>query len=298
MPPKTGKITKNKLKNVIFLGDFGKDNSVNPEILVNFLSLKSMNLIRVLTIANNGFQEVIRDRILYFIGFFSLLLILAQRLIPEIAAGTHEKILLDFGIGAISILSVIVAIFVGTGLINKEIEKRTLLMLIPKPISRAELILGKHLGLTTVLAVMVVIMMVIYLGMLSFSGITYPTGALATAAVYLLLELALLVAVSILFGVFTSSILATLLSFGVYLMGHFSQDLVELGKLSKNASIESLTTSLYLVLPDLSRLDLKNEAVYGLLPNSTELVNHALYGLLYTALLLIISMMIFSQKEF
>ena len=257
-----------------------------------------MNLIRVLTIANNGFQEVIRDRILYFIGFFTLLLILAQRLIPEIAAGTHEKILLDFGIGAISILSVIVAIFVGTGLINKEIEKRTLLMLIPKPISRAELILGKHLGLTTVLAVMVVIMMVIYLGMLSFSGITYPTGALATAAVYLLLELALLVAVAILFGVFTSSILATLLSFGVYLMGHFSQDLVELGKLSKNASIESLTTSLYLVLPDLSRLDLKNEAVYGLLPNATELVNHALYGLLYTALLLIISMMIFSQKEF
>jgi len=257
-----------------------------------------MNLIRVLTIANNGFQEVIRDRILYFIGFFSLLLILAQRLIPEIAAGTHEKILLDFGIGAIAILSVIVAIFVGTGLINKEIEKRTLLMLIPKPISRAELILGKHLGLTTVLAVMVVIMMVIYLGMLSFSGITYPVGALATAAIYLLLELALLVAVAILFGVFTSSILATLLSFGVYLMGHFSQDLVELGKLSKNASIESLTTSLYLVLPDLSRLDLKNEAVYGLLPNSTELVNHALYGLLYTALLLIISMMIFSQKEF
>ena len=101
-----------------------------------------MNLIRVFTIANNGFKEVIRDRILYFIGFFSLLLILAQRIIPEIAAGTHEKILLDFGIGAIAILSVIVAIFVGTALINKEIEKRTLLMLIPKPISRAELILG------------------------------------------------------------------------------------------------------------------------------------------------------------
>lgn len=257
-----------------------------------------MNVIRVFTIANNGFKEVIRDRILYFIGFFSLLLILAQRIIPEIAAGTHEKILLDFGIGAITILSVIVAIFVGTGLINKEIEKRTLLMLIPKPISRAEMILGKHLGLTAVLTVMITIMMVIYLAMLSFSDIAYPTGALATAAVYLLLELALIIAVAILFGVFTSSILATLLSFGVYLMGHFSEDLVELGKLSKNANIESLTTSLYLVLPNLSRLDLKNEAVYGLLPNSTELINHAVYGILYTALLLIISMIIFAQKEF
>ena len=257
-----------------------------------------MNLIRVFTIANNGFKEVIRDRILYFIGFFSLLLILAQRIIPEIAAGTHEKILLDVGIGAINILSVIIAVFVGTALINKEIEKRTLLMLIPKPISRAELILGKHLGLTAVLGVTVSIMMVIYLGMLSLSNIDYPTTALITAGVYLLLELSLITAIAILFGVFTSSILATLLSFGVYLMGHFSEDLVELGKLSKNASIESLTTSLYLVLPNLSRLDLKNEAVYGLLPSAGELAAHAAYGLLYTALLLIISMMVFAQKEF
>ena len=257
-----------------------------------------MNIIRVLTIANNGFQEVMRDRILYFIGFFSLLLILAQRIIPEIAAGTHEKILLDFGIALITVLSVIIAIFVGTSLINKEIEKHTLLMLIPKPISRAELILGKHLGLTAVLAVTVAVMMTIYLAMLSFSDISYPTMALVTAAGYLLLELALIVAVAILFGVFTSSILATLLSFGVYLMGHFSQDLVELGKLSKNQSIEQLTTSLYLVLPDLSRLDLKNEAVYGLLPSSSELVAHGLYGLIYTILLLVIAMTIFAQKEF
>ena len=219
-------------------------------------------------------------------------------MLPEIAAGTDEKILLDFGIGSIALLSVVIAIFVGTGLINKEIEKRTLLMLIPKPISRSELIVGKHLGLLAVLIVTVSIMMIIYLGMLSFSQINYPIVPLAIAGVYLLLELALLIAVAMVFGVFTSSILATLLSFGVYLMGHFSQDLVELGKLSKNESIENLTNSLYVILPDLSRLDLKNQAVYGLLPSSTELVTHALYGILYTILLLIIAMMIFAQKEF
>ena len=257
-----------------------------------------MNPIRVLTIAKNSFQEVIRDRILYFIGFFALLLILAQQIIPEIAVGTEEKILLDFGIGAITILTVVIAIFVGTALINKEIEKRTLLMLIPKPISRAELILGKHLGLWAVLAITISIMMALYLGMLQVSGISYPTSALIIAAVYLLIELALLIAVAIVFGVFTSSILATLLSFGVYLMGHFTQDLVELGQLSENSSIENLTTSLYLVLPDLSRLDLKNEAVYGLLPSSGDLLAHALYGVLYTILLLVIAVTIFAQKEF
>ena len=257
-----------------------------------------MNPIRVFTIAKNSFQEVIRDRILYFIGFFSLLLILAQRILPEIAAGTHEKILLDFGIGAIALLSVVVAIFIGTAMINKEIEKRTFLMLIPKPISKAELIVGKHLGLWAVLAVTIAIMMTIYLGMLGFSDIDYPASELGVAAVYLLIELALIIAVALVFGVFTSSILATLLSFGVYLMGHFSQDLVELGKLSENPSIERLTTGLYLVLPDLSRLDLKNEAVYGLLPSRGELLSHGLYGLLYTTLLLVIAITIFAQKEF
>ena len=257
-----------------------------------------MNPVRIWAIAKNSFQEIIRDRILYFISFFTLLLILASRLLPEIAAGTDEKILLDFGIGSIALLSVVIAIFVGTGLINKEIEKRTLLMLIPKPIARSELIVGKHLGLLGVLTVTVAIMMSIYLGMLSFSSISYPIVPLSITAIYLLIELALLIAVAMVFGVFTSSILATLLSFGVYLMGHFSQDLVELGKISKNESIENLTSSLYVILPDLSRLDLKNEAVYGLLPNNTELLAHALYGVLYTILLLLIAMMVFAQKEF
>ena len=257
-----------------------------------------MNPLRVWAVAKNGFQEIIRDRILYFISFFALLLILASRLLPEIAAGTDEKIMLDFGIGSIALLSVVIAIFVGTGLINKEIEKRTLLMLIPKPITRSELIVGKHLGLLGVLTVTVAIMMLIYLGMLSLSSISYPLVPLSITAIYLLLELALLIAVAMVFGVFTSSILATLLSFGVYLMGHFSQDLVELGKISNNESIKKLTTSLYVILPDLSRLDLKNEAVYGLLPNNTELLTHALYGVLYTILLLVIAIMVFAQKEF
>jgi ABC-type transport system involved in multi-copper enzyme maturation permease subunit len=257
-----------------------------------------MNPIRVLTIAKNGFRETIRERILYFIGFYFLLLILAQKLIPAIAAGTHEKILLDVGIGLINILGVIVAIFVGAGLINKEIEKRTLLMLIPKPISRAELIVGKHLGLTAVLVLLVAIMMALYLGMLQISGIAYSGTALKMAGVYLLLELVLLVSVAILFGVFTSTILATLMSLGTYLMGHFTSDLVELGKLSKNESIEQLTTTLYLVLPDLSQLDLKNDAVYGLLPSQGELLAHAIYGLLYAILLLVISITMFARKEF
>ncbi|MEQ8973886.1 MAG: ABC transporter permease [Coleofasciculus sp. C1-SOL-03] len=253
---------------------------------------------RIWTIATNGFQEVIRDRIFYVIGFFALLLVVALPLLREVAATTEDKIFMDLGLAAIGLLGVLVAIFVGTGLINKEIEKRTVLVLIPKPISRAELIIGKHLGLVGVLAVLIIAMTAIYLALLSFNGINYPLASLLISELYQFLELSLIVAVALMFGVFTSSILATLLTFGIYLMGHLSRDVLELGKLSENATIETITQGLFLVLPDLSGLNLKNEAVYGLLPASGILLKNAAYAIFYTILLLAIAILIFSRREF
>lgn len=257
-----------------------------------------MNIARIWAIASNGFREVIRDRILYLIGFFGLLLAIALRLLPEVAATTEDKIFLDFGLAAINLLGVIVAIFVGTNLINKEIDKRTVLVLIAKPLNRSEFILGKHLGLVGVLAFLIVIMTAIYLALLSFSQVEYPLGTILISTFYQFLELSLITAVALLFSVFTSSILAALLTFGVYLMGNLSRDLLELGNISRNANVQTLTQGLYLVLPDLSRLNLKNEAVYGLLPPPLTLLSHGLYGLLYTVLLLAIAILIFSRREF
>jgi ABC-type transport system involved in multi-copper enzyme maturation permease subunit len=93
---------------------------------------------RIWAIASNGFREVIRDRVLYLIGLFALLLVITLRFLPQVAAGTEDKIIIDFGLAAIGVLGVIVAVFVGTSVINKEIDKRTLLVLIPKPLNRAE----------------------------------------------------------------------------------------------------------------------------------------------------------------
>jgi len=257
-----------------------------------------MNLLRIWAIAANGFREVIRDRILYVIGFFAIFLALALRLLPEISVGADGKIFLDLGLAATSLLGAIVAIFVGTGLINKEIEKKTVLVLIPKPISRTEFIVGKHLGLSAVLAVMIAMMTVIYLAMLYWAKIPFSLSSILLSQAFLFLELAVLTAVAILFGVFTSSILATLFSFGIYFMGHISKDLLKLGAITKNANIETLTKSLYLVLPNLERFNLKNDAVYGLLPASSELFSTLLYGILYIILLLTIANLIFARRQF
>jgi len=255
---------------------------------------------KIFVLAKNVFQEVIRDRILYIIGFYALILAAAFSVLPELAAATEDKIFLDFGMAAMNAIGLIVTVFVGTGLVNKEIEKRTVLVLIAKPVSRSEIIVGKYLGLSAVLAVLIATMTAIYLLFLQFGNIAHPTASILIAAIFLFLQLSLITAAAIAFGVFTASLVATVLTFAVYLMGNVTQDLVQLGRLSRNVGIERLTQGLFLILPDLSRLDLKNEAVYGLqaLPDTTALITNAGYGLLYSGMLLAIAIFIFSQREF
>lgn len=257
-----------------------------------------MNPGRVLAIATNVFREVIRDRVLYLIGFYALFLVVANRLLPEIAAATEKKIMLDLGLAAMTLLGLVIAVFVGTGLVNKEIEKRTVFVLIAKPISRSEFIFGKHLGLSGVLAVLVAMMTAFYLAILQFGRVPYPLGSILVATLFLFLQLALMTAVAIGFGVFTSSLLATLFTFAVFLMGSFSRNLLELGVRAKDPVIQTVTQTMYLILPDLARLDLKNQAVYGLLPGLDSLLINAGYGLLYTLLLLSVATLFFSAREF
>jgi ABC-type transport system involved in multi-copper enzyme maturation permease subunit len=259
-----------------------------------------VNLGSILTLAANVFQESIRDRTLYLVGLYAIGLVFAALLLPEVAAGTEDKMMLDVGLAAMNLLGLIVTVFIGTGLINKEIEKRTVLILLSKPIGRAELILGKFLGLSAVLAVLVALMHTIFIVVLSLWQVPAPFSSLIAASFYLFLQLTLLTAVAIVFGVFTSSLLATILTFGMYLMGHFSRDLLRIGEVSENPGLGQIMTGFYLILPDLSRLDLKNDAVYGsaALPDIGTLVLNATYGFVYTALLLWIAIAVFSRREF
>lgn len=259
-----------------------------------------MNLSRTLVIAANVFREVIRDRVLYLIAFFAVIMVAAIVLVPEVAASTENQIILDIGLAAISLLGLAITVFVGTGLVNKEIEKRTVYVMVAKPIRSTEFIVGKHWGLSAVIALLVLVMTAIYLGTLALKQIPAPFGSISLSALFQFLELSLIAAVAILFGVFTSSLLATLLTVAIYLMGHFSRDLLAFGTLTENPGLKQAVEGLYLVLPDLARLNLKNQAIYGfnLLPQPTELLINAGYAIVYIALLLTIATLIFSRRQF
>ena len=259
-----------------------------------------MHLGRVWVVARNVFLEAIRDRILYLVALFAILMVLASVILPEIAAATEDKIILDVGLAGINVLTLIITLFIGTGLINKEIEKKTVLVLIAKPVSRFEFILGKHLGLSAVLATVMAALTGVFFAVLLMQGVPFPAGAILVALLFMLLEMILLVAVALLFGVFTSSLLATLLTFAIFLVGHLSQDIVRFGRVVNSESFQRIARWMYLVLPDLERLNFKNEAIYGatLLPGVGELVVNAIYAIIYTLLLIVIATNIFARRQF
>jgi len=257
-----------------------------------------MNLGRISAIAFNVFRETLREQVLYLTLLFTLILVGAVNLLPQLSASADKKIVVDVGIAAIEIVGLIVAAFVGTSLVNKEIDKRTIFILIAKPMSRAEFILGKHLGITSVLALLVGLMSVIFIVVLALAKVPLPVDTILVANFYIFWQLMLVGAIAILFGTFTSSLLAALLTFATYLMGNFSKDLLALGEISKSESLQALTRTIYLILPDLSRANLKNEAVYGILPALGDLFTNGIYILSYAFLVLAIAILIFAKRQF
>ncbi len=257
-----------------------------------------MNLGRISVIAFNVFRETLREQVLYLTLLFTLILVAAVNLLPEISASGEKKIIVDVGIAAIEIVGLIVTVFVGTSLINKEIDKRTIFVLIAKPMSRAEFILGKHLGITWVLGLLVGLMSAIFIAVVTLAKIPIPIPEILVANFFIFWQLMLLGAISILFGTFTSSLVAALLTFATYLMGNFTKDLLALGEISKSESLQAVTRVIYLILPDLSRANLKNEAVYGILPALGDLFTNGVYILSYALLVLAIAILIFAKRQF
>jgi ABC-type transport system involved in multi-copper enzyme maturation permease subunit len=219
-------------------------------------------------IAVNTFKEAVRDRILYLLLFFAAAAILLSRVLALLTVGDRTKIIKDVGLASISIFGALMAILIGTGLVYKEIEKRTIFTLISKPIHRYEFLLGKYFGLVLTLAVMLSSMGFIFLALVLVQTGTLE-GRLLLAILFIFFELVLLTAVAILFSCFSTPILSSLFSLGFYLIGHFSWSLEALVKKARPGLGRTLLGLLAAVLPDLENFNIRTEVVHGLpLPGS------------------------------
>jgi ABC-type transport system involved in multi-copper enzyme maturation permease subunit len=262
------------------------------------------------TVAVNVFRESVRDRVPYNLVLFAVMLIASSYLIGQLTAGQDVKIIKDLGLAATSVFGLFIAIFIGIGLVSKEVERRSIYALLSKPVSRAQFIAGKYAGLVLTLCVNVSVMAIALYAILAYMvWATHPASravwdapgldpALLKAIFLIFIELMLVTAIALFFSTFSSPILSAALTFGFYVAGHFNADLKNFDRVVDSKVAATLARGVYHVLPDLSAFDVKTEVVHGLPVAAGYIATTTAYGLAYVAGLLLIATFIFSRRDF
>lgn len=250
---------------------------------------------RLLAVAANTFRETVRERVLYNLVFFAILMTLSGLLLGDLSIREDDKIIKDLGLAAMDVFGTLIAIFLGVGLVNKEIERRSLYPLLAKPLTRTEFFLGKFTGLAFTLLVNVALMTVgIYMALL-IAGRSLPLS-LVKAVYGIYLGLLLMVAIALLLSSITSSALAAIGTFGLMLAGRFSGVIRDARQVLPGAPAW-LVTFLYYLLPDFAKFDFKGRVAYGDPVPLAWLGWATLYAALYTAVVLVMGVASFRRRE-
>jgi ABC-type transport system involved in multi-copper enzyme maturation permease subunit len=255
---------------------------------------------RIVAIARNAFREAVRDRILYNLVVFVLLLTVCAIFLGAASASQDAKIIIDLGLSATLLFGAFIAIFVGVGLVSKEIERRTLYAIFAKPVGRGEFLVGKYAGLCATLAVNVGVMGAgVALALVFVKGGTTALALRLWPAVALIyMELAILTAVALLFSAFSSPLLSALASLSIFVIGHFSGDLKGFAATVDSSAATAVLTALYYLLPNFSNFAFITPAAYGIVPPASHVAGALAYALLYVAVLLAGATVVFRRRDF
>jgi ABC-type transport system involved in multi-copper enzyme maturation permease subunit len=255
---------------------------------------------KIAVIALNTFRESVRDRVLYNLILFALLLVCASVFISELSINQETKFIATLGLSSMLVFGALIAIFIGVGLVYKEIDKRTIYNLLSKPVHRHEFIIGKYFGLCVTLLVNSAVMTLgTELALVYVNQGLVPLQLSVLSAAYLIyLELALLVAVALMFSTFSTPMLAALYTFAVYVIGHFSADLKLAAELSESFAVRGLLTVLYYIVPNLSNFGFITEASHGQIVPLRMAVSATVYAIVYISILLSASVLIFQRRNF
>ncbi len=260
-------------------------------------------------IAVNVFRESVRDKVLYNLVFFAILLMGASYLIGQLTAGQDVKIIKDLGLAATSVFGLFIAVFIGIGLVSKEVEKRSIYSLLAKPIDRYQVIVGKYAGLVLTLAVNMAIMTVAFYSVLAYMGwklhavaMSWEAPALDPALLKALtltfVELCIVTALALFFSTFSTPLLSAALTVGFFVAGRLSGDLRNFNTIVQSPAAGKLAGAVYWVLPHLEPFDVRAQVVHGQPVPAAFMALTVVYGLLYIAALLVSATVIFSRRDF
>lgn len=248
-------------------------------------------------IALNTLKEAIRDRILYLLLFFAAVCIVCSRLLAIMTVGDRIKIIMDVGLAALSLFGVLMAVLLGTGLVYKEIDKKTIFTLLSKPIPRYQFLLGKYFGLVITLLIMLVLMSLIFLALVFLHTLRFE-GRLLLPIFFIFWEMCLITAVALLFSCFSTPILSSLFTLSFTIIGHFSWGLETLINKLPAGFGKTAARVFYTAIPDLQNFNYKTEIVHGLAIPSSALIGSLFYGFFYSGFVLALATLVFRKRDF
>jgi ABC-type transport system involved in multi-copper enzyme maturation permease subunit len=251
---------------------------------------------RVISIALNTFRENLREKLLYNLLVFALLMIGSAVLLTKLTVGEWDRLIVDLGLASINFFGVLIAIFVGISLVSKEIDKKTIFTIVSKPVPRYAFLIGKYIGLTFTLLVNTTIMVVGLLAVMSYLNASI-TPVLFQALALIFLEFMVVTATALLFSTFTSTTLSAIFTLAIYVIGHLTPDLKAFGQ-KMDGGGRAVLEGMYYVLPNLDRFNLKGHVTHQLDVPTGDVLMIAAYGLAYTALLLMLASVIFQRRDF
>ena len=252
----------------------------------------------ILVIAKNTFKETVRDRIILGASILAILMMLVSLFIASISLDQDIRIIVDLSLTAIYVLQVFIAVFIGSNLFHKEMERKTFFLLLPKPASRESVILGKALGLVVTTTVVTLITSFALSALLLVKGGTMYLVPLFLSILMSTFEVFLLVLIAFLFSLFTSSVLSALFTLAIFLIGHSGDILVALIQKATSFPMKFLLEIIYYVLPNLEKFNLRNEVIYKVLPDTRMIIFAVFYAVLYSTILFFANRYLFKKKEF
>lgn len=252
---------------------------------------------RITAIVVNTFREAIRDKVFIAIIILSILVMTSGYVIKPLALGEEAKIIKDIGLNSITLFSVLITILIGTRLVYKEIEKRTIYIILSRSLHRWEFIIGKYLGLLLVLFESILIMLGVFYLILLLLGIQ-ANFLLLLSVLMTFCQLWILTALAIFFSTFTTPITSAVFTFMVYFIGHFTRDLKVLAALSKSPQLKVIADIIYVLIPNLSNFNVKAEVVHNVIIDPKIIIFTIIYALIYSFIVIFISCIIFQRKDF
>ena len=254
---------------------------------------------RIGIVAQNTFREAVRDRVLYSLVFFALLMIAAAILVGQISLGIEQTVIVTLGLSAISTIGLLIAVFIGVGLVSKEMDKRTLYALLAKPVRRWEFLLGKFGGLVLTLIVNTAAMAVgLFAALALVEQRTANMAAPVLLGVYfIVLKLALVVALALLFSCFTTPLLSILYTVGLYIAGLFVTEMRTFHSETISAATRALLRWISYVLPNFENFDVMASAAHGRAIPGALIVQNTAYAAVYCAVVLTGAAVIFTRRN-